>query len=291
MKIYTILMALVFGITTIEAQTIERQVIGSSGTTISDGSVTLDFTVGELAVTTITDGATILTQGFHQENVQVSIKVNPIVFLQGAAINPNTGEESLMRDDLRVSGVIPTTSPYTDAATASSTVFDATGAGAIVDWVWIELRDKNDVTQVLASQSALLQRNGDIVATDGVSDLEFDLATDSYYVMVSHRNHLAILSTNAIALSSTVTTLDFSASDTMVQGGANAIANLGNGVFAMLGGDFDENGQVQNSDINAVIVLLGGSGYSLADMDMNGQIQNTDINNVMNSNLGKGEQF
>ncbi|WP_299440122.1 hemagglutinin protein [uncultured Aquimarina sp.] len=273
-----------------QAQSVERQVISSGGNTISNG-VTLDFTIGELAVTTITDGTTTLTQGFQQATLQLAIKINPVVFLQGAAINPNTGEETLMRDDLRVATAIPTTSPYTDAATTTTTVFNATGANAIVDWVWVELRDKNNANTVLASTSALLQRDGDIVTTDGTSDIEFELPQDNYYVMVSHRNHLAILSANTVALSSTVATLDFSAANTVAQGGANAVADLGNGKFAMLGGDFDENGQVQNSDINAVVILLGGSGYSLADMDMNGQIQNTDINNVMNSNLGKGEQF
>ncbi|WP_299216152.1 hemagglutinin protein [uncultured Aquimarina sp.] len=274
-----------------QAQSIERQVISSGGNTITNGGVTLDYTIGELAVTTITNGTTTLTQGFQQATLQLAIKINPVVFLQGAAINPNTGEETLMRDDLRVAATIPTTSPYADVATTLATVFDVTGADAIVDWVWIELRDKNDANTVLASTSALLQRDGDIVTADGTSGLEFELPEDNYYVMVSHRNHLAILTANTVALSSTVATLDFSASNTVAQGGANAVVDLGTGVFAMLGGDFDENGQVQNSDINAVVLLLGGSGYSLADMDMNSQIQNTDINNVMNSNLGKGEQF
>jgi len=275
----------------VQAQSIERQVVSSGGNSISNGGVTLDFTIGELAVTTITDGITTLTQGFQQGIIQLAIKINPVVFLQGAAINPNAGEESLMRDDLRTATVIPTTSPYTDAATINATVFNATGANAIVDWVWVELRDKNNANQVVVSTSALLQRDGNIVATDGTSDLEFELQQDNYYVMVSHRNHLAILSANTVALSSNTTTLDFSASNTVAQGGANAVTSIGNGKFAMLGGDFDENGQIQNSDVNAVVVLLGGSGYSLADMDMNGQIQNIDINNVMNANLGKGEQF
>ncbi len=49
------------------AQSIERQVIGSAGTTLTDGSTaSIDFTIGEIAVNTITDGSTTLTQGFHQ---------------------------------------------------------------------------------------------------------------------------------------------------------------------------------------------------------------------------------
>ncbi|MBW1298308.1 hemagglutinin protein, partial [Aquimarina litoralis] len=151
----------------VQAQSIERQVISSGGNTITNGGVTLDYTIGELAVTTITDGTTTLTQGFQQATIQLAIKINPVVFLQGAAINPNMGEESLMRDDLRAAAAIPTTSPYADAATTAATVFNTTGANAIVDWIWVELRDKNNANQVLASSSALLQRDGNIVGTDG----------------------------------------------------------------------------------------------------------------------------
>jgi hypothetical protein len=59
----------------------------------------------------------------------------------------------------------------------------------------------------------------------------------------------------------------------------------------MYAGDFDGNGQIQNTDISGVVQLLGTSGYSKADMDMNGQIQNTDINNFITPNIGKGQQF
>ncbi|MDY8137944.1 hypothetical protein [Aquimarina sp. 2201CG5-10] len=288
---YKILIIIVLGITWIQAQSIERQVIGTAGTTVSNGTISMDFTVGELTITTITDGTTTLSQGFQQGSVQLNIKIAPVVFLQGAAINPNAGEETLMRDDLRVANTIPTTSPYNDALTTASTVLIVTGKDAIVDWVLVELRDKNDVTNVVASQSALLQRDGDIISVDGISTLEFDISTDNYFVAVQHRNHLGIVSANTVDLSSTVTTLDFSSDNLIVQGGNNAVVDLGSGVFAMLGGDFDENGQIQNSDIISVIQVLGGSGYSMADMDMNGQIQNTDINNIMNLNLGKGEQF
>ncbi|MBQ4820917.1 matrixin family metalloprotease [Aquimarina sp. MMG016] len=212
-------------------------------------------------------------------------------YVQGAALNPNEGEESLLRDDLRVAGLIPTTSPYTDALTCDATVFDSTGNDAIVDWVWVELRDQNDVTVVIAGQSALLQRDGDIVAVDGVSDVAFSIEADDYYVLITHRNHLGIRSANTVSLSATTAILDLTTDTSLILGGTNAVTEIRNGTYAMLAGDGDANGQIQNTDINTVITLLGGSGYSDADMDMNGQVQNTDINNLMNPNVGKGEQF
>ncbi|MBQ4820919.1 hypothetical protein [Aquimarina sp. MMG016] len=225
------------------------------------------------------------------EDCGYAITVAPKVFLQGAKTNPIAGEENWMRDDLRTSDFIPTTSPYTDALTCDASVFLSTGSDAIVDWVWIELRDKNDPTIIIEGRSGLLQRDGDVVAVDGTSSLEFSASSDAYYVMITHRNHLGIRSASTVTLSSTGTTIDFTNDTSLIEGGANAVVDLGSSSFAILAGDYDENGQIQNSDINAVISFLGNSGYSNADLDMNGQIQNSDINNILNPNVGKGEQF
>ncbi len=59
---------LIFGLTAafaIQAQSIERQVIGSAGGSFS-GSFQVDWTAGETVVSTVTAGSVMLTQGFHQ---------------------------------------------------------------------------------------------------------------------------------------------------------------------------------------------------------------------------------
>lgn len=280
-----------FGVALSQAQSLERQVIGSSGTSFSNATAQVDFTVGELVVTTITDGTTELTQGFQQTNLSLLLRVSPIVFLQGSSINPNVGEETLMRDDLRVGGIIPLTSPYADGLTTVASVFTSTGTDAIVDWVWVELRNAADNTIVEATRSALLQRDGNIVDVDGVSAIEFDgLASGNYFVSVNHRNHLGIMSAVSIALSRTTTSLDLITDSNDVLGGTNAVIPVG-GRNTMIGGDYDENGQVQTADVNAVILLLGGAGYDNGDYDMNGQIQTTDINAINYPNIGRGQQF
>lgn len=217
------------------------------------------------------------------------------VFLQGAMLNPITGEENWMRDDLRANaGVYGPTSPYGDGAMITESVgTDDVGANSMVDWIWVELRDATDPTIVIAGKSAVLQRDGDIVdvADDRVTPLSFDVPSKNYYVVIQHRNHLAIRSANSIALSNTTTSINLSNDTALIDGGTNALVDMGSGIFAMIGGDYDENGQIQNSDVNEVIQKLGNSGYNRADLDMNGQIQNTDINNILNPNLGKGQQF
>jgi hypothetical protein len=48
------------------AQSLSPTVIASSGTTFTSASASMDFTVGEVAITTLSTGNNILTQGFHQ---------------------------------------------------------------------------------------------------------------------------------------------------------------------------------------------------------------------------------
>ena len=266
------------------------QVISSGGSSIENASISISQTIGELVVNDLS-GTITLEQGFHNTLPEKGILLAAKIFLQGAFTNPNVGETTLMRDDLRVSGSIPTTSIFVDGLTCNANVFTPTGANAIVDWVFVELRDAVDNSVVIASQSALLQRDGDVVGVDGISPLVFTEATGNYYVTVNHRNHLGVMSASTAALSRANTIVDLSSDSASVLGTTNAVVSMSGGVFALVAGDFDENSQIQNSDINSVILLLGGSGYNEADLDMNGQIQNSDINTLLYPNLGKGQQF
>ena len=86
-----------------------------------------------------------------------------------------------------------------------SDVLSATGPDAIVDWVVVELRDKNDNTSILHSRAALLQADGDVVDVDGFSPVSISAPSDSYHIAVLHRNHLGVMSAAPIALTSTAT--------------------------------------------------------------------------------------
>ncbi len=223
------------------------------------------------------------------------ITLRTIAYLQGAGTSPLSGEEDLMRDDLRIANLIPTTSPYSDGRTCNESVFDEASnpSESIVDWVWLEIRDENDSSVVLYSQSALIQRNGFILDSDGISNINIPLPAGSYYVSINHRNHLGVMSSNPLTFENSATPLDldFSFSIAFVEGEENSLIELANGKFALYGGDFDGNGQVQSTDLNIVISLLGSDSNLEADMDMNGQVQTIDINSLLIPNLGKGQAF
>ena len=155
------------------------------------------------------------TPNYIQKN---STSLNLKVMLQGAMINRADG---LMGDNLRTLSLIPFTTPYSstlgtkftnvaETTLPTSIALLASNAGtgnAIVDWVFVELRNPAAPTVVVKSFSALVQRDGDVVAPNGQL-LSTDL-TGSYLVAIKHRTHLGAMMVNPITLDGTTQTIDF----------------------------------------------------------------------------------
>lgn len=222
-------------------------------------------------------------------DVGCGIYLSAKVYLQGAALNPYVGEENLMRDDLRAQGMLPNITPYADGKTCNSNIFNTTGSDAIVDWIWVELRDKNDNSSVIHNSSALLQRDGDIVNTDGMSAVSFNTTSDDYYIVIKHRNHLGIISNNTIFLSENNTNIDFTDANNQITNGIDAQSNYGmpNGIVAMWAGNANNDASVRylgsGNDTNAikdqVLAEIGNStnsnlysysGYASGDINLDG---------------------
>lgn len=208
----------------------------------------------------------------------------------------------LMNDDLRSAGLLPTNEPYEGLGfshygfggneSAPVSVFDVTGNDAIVDWVLVEIRSGTDSTVIKATAPALLQSDGDVVGLDGVSPLAIPgIGEGNYFVVIKHRNHLGVMSATKIGLSSTSTSFDFTTDPYQTFGGTNGITDLGGGLFGMFPGDFNHNGQVQNTDVTGLLPNLGQSGYSQGDLNMNSQVQNTDLQLHLLPYIGKGVQY
>jgi hypothetical protein len=54
------------------AQTLSPEVISTSGTSMSNGTTTLDWTLGEPATATLDNSSNMLSQGFHQPSIVVT---------------------------------------------------------------------------------------------------------------------------------------------------------------------------------------------------------------------------
>nr|WP_321227190.1 PKD domain-containing protein [uncultured Psychroserpens sp.] len=215
-------------------------------------------------------------------------------YLQGAFMNPRVGEEAFMRDDLRANGLIPTTSPYPDNAVCNTSVFSVIGVDAIVDWIWVELRDDATNTMVIASQSALLQRDGDIVDIDGVSPIVFAQNAKHYNVVINHRNHSGIMTADRQPFPKNQVQNFMDGSTTTL--GSNSQVNM-NGTIAQWAGDLNSDGKIQfsggSNDVNTLkdfilenaaipLLTLPVNGYYNADLNLTGSTKFSGPDNESN---------
>ncbi|MBL0045789.1 MAG: hypothetical protein IPP33_15755 [Flavobacteriales bacterium] len=110
-----------------------------------------------------------------------------------------------------------------------------TGNDAIEDWVVVELRNATTPSQVLYSKAALIQRDGDVIDTDGDAYVSTPLAAGNYYVALRHRNHLGVMTSTSRALAMTPITVDFRSAATGCYG-TTPRAQVGS-VYCLWGGD------------------------------------------------------
>ncbi|MGH1383945.1 hemagglutinin protein [Kordia sp.] len=272
---------------TVFGQQLLKSSIDSGGDLYTTGNHQIVYTLGE-TFTGEFQGNINISEGFI--NARFQIKISPIVFLQGPLFSPNIA--GLMNDDLRSNNYIPTTSPYADNATVDASVFTVTGNNAIVDWVWVELRQGDDTTKIITSTSALLQRDGDIVAVDGSSTLVLNAASGNHYVVVKHRNHLSVMSANPIALVEATTTIVNFTNSTFLTFGSHAQVQSTNNTMALWAGNVNGDDIIQysgtNPDVPSILseVLNASgnflnfptyivSGYNTHDINMDGKTQYT----------------
>ena len=166
----------------------------------------------------------------------------------------------------------------------------------ITDWVLVELRDANSAdsafsTRMIARQAAFLLRNGSIVAIDGASNLRVPVSINqNLYVVIWQRNHLGIMSNNALSLSEGVYSYNFSSDVYQAYGGINAHKEVAPGIWGMIGGDNNSDGEIDINDYLYWENSAGTSSYYNADNNLDGQVDNKDKNDVCLPNLGKGSQ-
>ncbi len=266
-----------------------------------NGQSSIDYTladIGDIDVTlTVVDASGNSADCTATITLVQEVLLRPKVYLQGASLNPNLGEDTLMRDDLRANGLLPTTSPYVDGLT--TTFLTVEPNNNVVDWIWVELRDKTDNTLVIDGQSALLQRDGDVVNTNSNGSLTFTVPADDYYVVIKHRNHLGIMTANPVALSSTSTNINFTDANSPITFGADAQTTIGmpNGILGMWAGDTDGDGILSfANDGNSILfevlfdpgntsfssLYTGANDYYNGDMDLNTNLSfQDDLNNVL----------
>ena len=234
------------------------------------------FNSGIVIVSSIGEGVFVLRP-------RLSLRVKAL--LEG----PYDQAVGLMRDSLRVKGLIPLMEPYTalgyphvggGGETTTAPVLAVSGPNAIVDWVEVELRDAANPATVVATRSALIQRDGDIVATDGTSPVQFTVAVKDYHIAVRHRNHLGVMTSAPQRVSVALKNYDLTNGSVVLYGtqpakavGAVSVLWAGNTL-----GDAELKYMGGSNDRDPILVGVGGSvptnttpGYAITDVNMDGR--------------------
>jgi len=212
------------------------------------------------------------------------VKLKCKVFLQG----PNNN--GVMTTSLNSQGFLPHKQPYNILPwnyPGTERVLNI--PRDVVDWLLLELR--NSTTEVAATRSTFLNNDGNIVDLDGISPVKFyGVSGGNYYIVIKHRNHLPIMSATPVPLSND-NTYDFTINSDQFYGGVNATNEIETGVWGMIAGDGNGNGEVQNDDSENIWKPDNGtSGYKNSDFNMNRQVQNDDNENYWKPNNGRGTQ-
>ena len=216
----------------------------------------------------------VIPSTFNSGQIIVLLSLDAKVFLHG----PYSG--GAMNTTLLSKGKIPLNQPY------SSSYWDYHGTEnlttvppGVVDWVLLELREGTSLDTRKARRAALLLSNGKIVDLDGTSNVHFDVAAGNYFVVIYHRNHLAIMSASSIPLDVTSSQYDFSSAQSKAWGDSPMIY-LAPGIYGMIAGDANADGLITGTDFNLFNPKFrqAASGYEQTDWNLDGIISGTDFN-------------
>jgi hypothetical protein len=173
---------------------------------------------------------------------------------------------------------------------------------SVVDWVVLEFRQSMQ-SEERQYRTAFIRTDGRIVDLDGKSPVivsKSDISSGDYYVALRHRNHLAVITENPVAVypETIDEVVDFSNPEILF-GRRNAVKPVGyeqdgKTLYGLIGGDHNQDGIIDDADLimsydNRELEGPGGFDTFLrynSDGNMNG-INNTTDFNVSWNNRGK----
>jgi hypothetical protein len=169
----------------------------------------------------------------------------------------------------------------------------------VVDWILVELRetpgDASTATPstAIASQAGFILLDGTIVNTTGILPMSFGVdVADNLFAVIIHRNHLNIMSSSSLPGAGGIFSYDFSNSLDKVYGGIHGHKELQPGVWGMISGDGDADGEVMNQDKNDIWQpSAGNNGYLQGDFNMNNSVNDEDSDLYWAPNAGKGTKI
>ncbi|MCK6621767.1 MAG: phytase [Calditrichaceae bacterium] len=244
----------------------------------SEDSITFQFY-------SITNGGSLI-DSFTMAKFSVLVKAK--VFLEGPFVSNS------MSTYLSNAGLLPLGQPFNAAPwNYSGTESVSSVPDGVVDWVLIKLRSAASAASEVAARAAFLKNDGTLMDIDGGSGARFPgLTPGNYYLVICHRNHLAIMSNSAQALDASGALYDFTTAQEQAYG-FNPMKELAGGIFGMIAGDGNADGEINDVDKDAIWRFQNGTAYhysKFADFNFDGGIDVLDMNLKWRPNLNRSTQ-
>jgi len=202
-----------------------------------------------------------------------------------------------MNTYMQRNALLPLTQPYSgEPWNYAGTETVGSVPADVVDWILVELRTGTEASSMVSQRACFVLNDGSVVDTDGISPLSFeDIMNGDYYVVIYHRNHLAIMSAATVALSSSeANAYDFSADiNNAYTTGPAPMTEVSTDVFAMVSGDGNSDNGVDAIDQNTEWIPNNGTPWNYnkkSDYNLDGGIDAIDYNLYWVSNNGRGTQ-
>ena len=236
----------------------------TGGTAISLSSVILRNVMNASITVDFIDGSVV--------NIDCPVYADITLFLEGAY----NAETHCMNTTLYNS--IPLTSPYPDEISVASIPDN------VVDWVFVELRSYL-TGSALDSKSMFLKSDGHICDPYYDHPGFANIGCGSYYVVIRHRNHLAIISENACQFKDEGTAAQIDLTTAANIYGTGGIKELEPEVFGMYCGDINDDCEITTMDYTKWYnsYFQGSSGYNSSDVNLDGEVTTMDYTKWYNN--------
>jgi len=211
------------------------------------------------------------------------------VFLEGMY----DGTNGNMKTTLNNLSLIPKSQPYNVAPwNYNGTESVASVPAGVVDWVLVELRQGDTAAGALPAnklegwpRAYFLKSDGTIVDLDGTSYptigdpyVGTPTHTTNLYVVIRHRNHIAIMNANLMNIACDSYSYNFTDLVTKAYGSTSGYKQIKTGVCTMVSGDADKDGNISVLDFTKWATDFGKiNSYLTSDIDGDGQISVLDF--------------
>jgi len=183
-----------------------------------------------------------------------------------------------MTNNTNMDGQPYSVAPWNYTGTEGQGWTDADYDPNVVDWVLVSLRTDIAKSTEVYQAAGLLHKDGSVRWTDNCR--LSGLAGNSYYIVIEHRNHLAVMSPNPVVLLNNEISYDFTTGNSYSSGGSGQKPI--NGTWVMYTGNMDQISDVQSYDINVndriFLELENGlfNQYLGSDLNFDGDVNGAD---------------